>query len=83
MAVKTSESRYVPILVGLLLLTFGGTAWLLYALINALGDRQASPEQLVYTQSASLQARQALTGDAQAWEALQKTSKLLENLKTG
>jgi twitching motility protein PilJ len=74
MADKSGDSRYVPALVGLLLLTFGGTAWLLYALTNALSERQASPEWLVYTQSASLQATHAMAGDAQAWDALQKTS---------
>jgi twitching motility protein PilJ len=82
MAAKSGGSRYVPVLVGLLLLTFGGTAWLLYALTDALTDRQASPNRLVYTQAASLQAHQALRGDAQAWDGLAKTSKALGAINT-
>ena len=82
MAAKSGESRYVPVLVGMLLLTFGGTAWLLFELTNTLSGRQASPERLVYTQAASLQARQALNGDLRAWDALNKASTALKGIKS-
>jgi twitching motility protein PilJ len=81
MADKSTEGRYIPALAVLLLLTLGATAWLLYAQSGLQPTQPASVESLVYTQTASMQARMALAGNAQAWDELAKTSAALRAIR--
>jgi twitching motility protein PilJ len=81
MADKSTEGRYIPALAVLLLLTLGATAWLLYAQSGLQPTQPAGVESLVYTQTASMQARMALAGNAQAWDELAKTSAALRAIR--
>ncbi len=72
----------MPALAGLLLLTLGATAWLLYTLSAVSTDRPYGVESLVYTQAASIQASGALAGDEQAWDALENTRIALRSIRT-
>ncbi len=82
MADRSRDARYVPALVGLLLLIFGGAAWLLYTLTTTVADRPGGVESLIYIQAASIQARQALNGDDEVWSTLQATGTELGRIRT-
>ena len=80
---RSREARYLLLIVALLITVFGATAWFLYNLANTVSNsRPKSPQALIYTQSAVVQARQALSGDDRAWDALQATGTVLERLPT-
>jgi twitching motility protein PilJ len=72
----------MPALAGLLLLTLGATAWLLYTLSTVFTDRPVEVKSLVYTQAASVQASRALAGVEEAWGALENTSVALRSIRT-
>ncbi len=72
----------MPALAGLLLLTLGATAWLLYTLSAVSTDRPYGVESLGYTQTASVQASRALAGDEQAWDVLENTRIALRSIRT-
>ena len=82
MAGKSSEVRYIPALTGLLLLTLGATAWLLYVQNKAQPAGPAGLDSLVYTQAASIQARRALAGNEQAWDELASAGTALRAIRT-
>jgi twitching motility protein PilJ len=82
MAGKSSDVRYIPALTGLLLLTLGVTAWLLYVQNKAQPAGPAGLDSLVYTQTASIQARRALAGNEQAWDELASTGTALRAIRT-
>jgi twitching motility protein PilJ len=82
MAGKSAELRYIPALMGLLMLTLGCTAWLLYVQSNARPAGPAGVESLIYTQAASIQAHRALAGNEQAWDDLASTGAALRAIRT-
>ncbi len=82
MAGKSRDARYVPALAGLLLLTLGAAAWLLYTTVGTSGGGEGGVANIVYTQSASVQARQALSGDQQAWKSLEASGEALRGVRT-
>lgn len=82
MAGKSAELRYIPALMGLLMLTLGCTAWLLYVQSNARPAGPAGVESLIYTQAASIQAHRALAGNEQAWDDLATTGAALSAIRT-
>jgi twitching motility protein PilJ len=81
MAGKSAELRYIPALMGLLMLTLGCTAWLLYVQSNARPAGPAGVESLIYTQAASIQAHRALAGNEQAWDDLATTGAALSAIR--
>lgn len=82
MAGKSAELRYIPALMGLLMLTLGCTAWLLYVQSKARPAGPAGVESLIYTQAASIQAHRALAGNEQAWDDLATTGAALSAIRT-
>jgi len=67
-----------------MLLTLSATAWLLFTTVGEStgGGEDKGVVSIVYTQSASVQARQALAGNKGAWEALEKTGEALRGVRT-
>jgi twitching motility protein PilJ len=82
MEVLTKESRYLPALAALLLITLGATAWLLRAAGDQPTERPAAVEALLLAQAASLQSGLALAGNQAAFEDLNKLGGRIESLNT-
>ncbi len=80
MADRSKESRYLPALAILMLITLGITAWWLYLIRTVPVERPAGVDALVYSQAASLHANLALAGNQTAFEDLEKLSEKLETV---
>ncbi len=85
MAKVSREARYVPALSGLLILTIGVAVWWLFNL-DLRPPKQPSPSSsyaaiLLTANSASMQARQAIYGDQNAFADLELTASALNETK--
>ncbi|MBT8421875.1 MAG: methyl-accepting chemotaxis protein [Gammaproteobacteria bacterium] len=82
MASGTKDGRYMPALAMLLLGTLAITAWWLYGLSFGPAGKPAAVEVLLNAQAASLQADNALDGEASAFAALRMTNAALNDITT-
>lgn len=83
MAKGSREARYVPALAGLLILTLGAAAWWLFNLDLRPAKQPSSSLTgiLMTANSASMQARRAISGDQNAFADLELSSGALNNIK--
>lgn len=82
MSQGTRDGRYMPVLAVLVIIILGLSAWSLYRLSFGPAGSAAAIESLINAQAANLQARNALAGDLQGYEALRNTASMLNVIRT-